>query len=283
GEDADNDGFGDINIHVTGEDPYEIPGTVNSSVPGMGVNNNFLDNLTKDSAQENPASEKMFLKFTDTTPDDPSDPAYDLTAADITVDSLDETETAVWTVYDTNGETDGLWTKVNEGTSTGTAKADTTFTVDGGVDPVTGLPNTFDAIVLEAEDGCDYRTLNITTYSTDYGQDNTITYDILVTDGDGDTASSSFDVTFDADGNITGTDANEVISGSNDADSISGGAGEDIIYGRDGDDSIFANDGEVDIISGGAGEDTIEVDMDGGGVSLDILLDDPGVDPDTII
>jgi len=274
GDDNDNSGLGDIKIHVTGIDANGAPGTVNTSTNGMGVNNNWIDNLqppNEDGPQDNPDSETMYMTFTDTTPEDPSDPSYNLTAADITVNCFDHLETANWTVFNTNGLQDpNSWTEVNNGSATGIMRSNATFTVDGGVDPVTGQPVIFDAIMLQAGDGDDYRVLEITTYSRSLGEDVNLTYDLQITDGDGDTATSSFDVTFDADGNITGTSADEVISGSSTANTISGGGGEDVIYGGGGNDTIFAQDGEEDIISGGDGMDTVEMD-----ISLDTLIDNP--------
>ena len=273
GNDNDNNGLGDIRIHITGTDAYGDPGEVNSSQQGLGINNNWVDNLKppqEDGPQDNPDSETVYMTFTDTTPADPNAPSYNLTAADITVGSLNSSETASWTTYNTNGEYDPTnWTEVNAGSATGIAKSDTTFTVDGGIDPATGQPLTFNAIMLQAGDGDDYRILEITTYSPSLGNDIDLTYDLQITDGDGDTAASSFDVTFDADGNITGTEANEVISGSSLANTISGGGGQDVIYGGDGNDTIFAQDGEADMISGGDGCDTIDMD-----ISLDTLIDD---------
>ncbi len=117
----------------------------------------------------------------------------------------------------------------------------------------------------------------------------TLTYEVQVTDGDGDTVTATFDVTFDSDHQIEGTDSDEVISGSdasewiigNDGDDVIDGgggddvifgdgvvftgpfsppeltgSGDDIIHGGDGDDIIIAGDGD-DVIEGGAGADTI--------------------------
>ena len=274
GDDNDSDGFGDVKIHITGLDFSGNPDEVNSSNIGLGIHNNWIDNPKppqEDGPQDNPDSETMYMTFSDTTPVDPSDPSYSLTAAKITVGSLNFSEDAVWTVYNTNGSQDPAdWTEIKSDSAHGTAKFNTTFTVDGGTDPLTGQPIEFDAIMLQAGDGDDYRVLNITTYSRSLGDDIDLTYDLQITDGDGDTATSSFDVTFDADGNITGTSADEVISGSSTANTITGGGGEDVIYGGDGNDTIFAQDGEPDIISGGDGVDTIEMDF-----SLDTLIDDP--------
>jgi T1SS-143 domain-containing protein len=274
GDDNDNDGQGDIKIHITGFDADGNPIDVNSSQQGLGVHDQWISNRqlpNENSQQEDPDSETMYMTFTDTTPGDPSDPSYHLTSAQVTVGSLNFSEEAAWTVYNTNGsQNQADWTEVNSDSANGTAKFNTTFTVDGGIDPLTGQPAEFDAIMLQAGDGDDYRVLGITTYSRSLGDDIDLTYNLQITDGDGDTATSSFDVTFDADGNITGTSADEVISGSSTANTITGGGGEDIIYGGDENDTIFAQDGEPDRISGGDGYDTIEMD-----ISLDILLDDP--------
>ena len=96
-----------------------------------------------------------------------------------------------------------------------------------------------------------------------------------VTDGDGDTTDTSFQVTFDADGNITGTDADEVISGSSGLDIISGGGGDDIIDGGAGDDIIDGGAG-ADALDGGTGDettgDTVSYASDTTGVDVDLSL-----------
>jgi hypothetical protein len=261
GEDTDNDGLGDIQIRITGYDENGNPGEVNSSKPGMGVNNNWLNNLV----DENP--EQLFMVFSDTS--STNDP-YAMTAAEITVNSMDSGEEAVWKVYNTNGHTSDefkadptLWELVNEGSAPGSASANTTFIVEGGVNPDTGLPDTFDAIILEASDGSEYRVLNATTFTSDSGSNTIITYDspslqVFDADGDHNDANTTFDVTFDADGNITGTNANEVIAGSSHSNLIFGGDGADVISGGSGDDTLDGGTGD-DTLTGGDGADTFKV------------------------
>jgi len=264
----------DIQVRVTGYDENGNIGEVNSSTPGMGVNNNWINNLV------DADSEQLFMVFSNTTTTDP----YALTAAAITANSLDIGEEAVWKVYNTiNGDPSdpSSWELVNEGTSPGSANANTTFIVEGGINPSTGEPYTFDAIVLEASDGGEYRVLNAMAYTTDSGSSIKITYNSLgvqVFDADNDTndVHASFDVTFDPDGNINGTDANEAIDGNSLSNMISGGLGDDIISGGLGDDIISGNAGD-DIMTGNAGADTFKA-----GVDHDTITDSSATDGDTI-
>lgn len=119
----------------------------------------------------------------------------------------------------------------------------------------------FDSITFTAEDGkeASYQIQSITV------DNNPLSYSVLATDGDGDTArTDAFHVTLDADGNITGTDHSEVISGS---------SGDDIIRGGGGDDKIDGGAGH-DHITGGAGSDTfISAEMGAGEVHDHTPLD----------
>jgi T1SS-143 domain-containing protein len=272
GADTDGDGFGDIQIRITGIDENGAAATVNASNPGMGVNNNWLDNLTG----EDP--EQLLMVFNDTGTTD----SYEMTAAEITANSLAVGELAVWRAYNTNGNdwdpllSDPLlsgWTLVKEGTAEGSGSAETTFIVEGDLDPATGEPDTFNAIILEASDGNEYRVFNITTFSNDSGANMTINYyngsgvHVLDADGDGNSTLPIFDVTFEADGNIVGTVENEVIAGSSQNnlihgsggdDVISGGSGNDMLYGEIGDDILDGGTG-ADYLTGGTGADTFKV------------------------
>jgi T1SS-143 domain-containing protein len=247
GADTDGNGFGDIEIRITGIDENGAAATVNSSNPGMGVNNNWLDNLSG----EDP--EQLLMVFNDTATG----------------------ELAVWRAYDTNGEDSdpSLWTLVKEGTAEGSGNAETTFIVEGDLDPATGEPDTFNAIILEASDGNEYRVFNITTFSSDSGANTTITYyngsgvSVLDADGDGNSTIPVFNVTFEADGNIIGNGENEVIAGSSQNnlihgsggdDVISGGSGDDMLYGDIGDDTLDGGTGN-DYLTGGTGADTFKV------------------------
>jgi hypothetical protein len=249
-----------IQVRVTGYDENGAIGEVNSSKPGMGVNNNWINNPVDADSQQ------LFMVFSNTTPTDP----YGMTAAAITANSLDIGEEAVWKVYNTNGYSSdefkadpSLWYLVNEGSSEGSTSADTTFFVEGGLNPSSGEPYSFDAIVLEASDGGEYRILDATTYTSDSGSNIKITYNsigVQVFDADNDPNEGhvSFEVTFDADGNIIGTQTNEVIDGNSLSNMISGGSGDDVLSGNVGDDILDGGAGN-DTLTGGDGNDTFKV------------------------
>ena len=251
---------GNLQIRITGYDNNGDPADVNSSTPGMGVDNNWLDHK----AGEN--SEQLFMVFSDTSSSDP----HAMTAAEITANSMGVGEEAVWKVYDTNGYTaeefkldPSLWNLVNEGTAPGSASSHSTFIIEGGLDPVTNQPYTFDAIVLEAGDGDSFRVFDVTSFTSDSGANTTISYyngaGVMVFDADGDNNHTipTFDVTFDADGNITGTSSHEIISGSSSSDLLFGGNGDDFISGGAGNDMLDGGAGN-DHLTGGAGADTFK-------------------------
>ncbi|WP_051305918.1 retention module-containing protein [Desulfogranum mediterraneum] len=86
--------------------------------------------------------------------------------------------------------------------------------------------------------------------------DPTVTYQATITDGDGDHASTEFDVTFANGHHINGTDDDEVIAAGSGNDYIRAGGGEDVVDGGEGNDVIFGEEGD-DTISGGDGHDTL--------------------------
>ncbi|EPC03469.1 hypothetical protein L861_18190 [Litchfieldella anticariensis FP35 = DSM 16096] len=79
------------------------------------------------------------------------------------------------------------------------------------------------------------------------GTDQTLQLSATVTDGDGDQATTSWDFTLDADGDVLqGTDGNDIIQGNGSDDVLDGGAGDDLLAGG----------GVNDIMYGGLGADT---------------------------
>lgn len=154
------------------------------------------------------------------------------------------TEIARYVTY-LNGEI------VDQGTISGDA--------DGRVDFSLQSTGAFDTITFEAANKSTWYQIQSITVDNDPS----LSYSVLATDGDGDTArTDAFHVTFDADGNITGTDHSEVIAGSSGDDIIRGGGGDDVIDGRDGNDMIDGGAGH-DHITGGAGADTF-IDLEAG-------------------
>jgi Ca2+-binding RTX toxin-like protein len=147
-------------------------------------------------------------------------------------------------------------------------EADGTVTLD-----ITSATS-FDSIVLTA--GSKLTQYQVQSVTVDL--DVPLTYTVLVTDGDGDTTRTGFDLTFDADGNITGTDASEVIVGTDGIDIIDGGGGADELYGLAGNDVLDGGDGDdtidggpgADQLTGGTGTDTLSYAEDTTGVKVDL-------------
>ncbi len=86
--------------------------------------------------------------------------------------------------------------------------------------------------------------------------DHSFDFAAVVTDDFGNVTSTTFDVTFDGDGYVTGGDESEVISGSEGNDYLVGGGGDDIIWGGGGDDILIGGTGD-DQLSGGEGNDLV--------------------------
>jgi hypothetical protein len=86
--------------------------------------------------------------------------------------------------------------------------------------------------------------------------DHTFDFAAIVTDDFGNVTTTTFDVTFDGDGYVTGGAESEVIAGSAGNDYLVGGAGDDIIWGGAGDDIIIGGTGN-DELTGGEGSDLL--------------------------
>ena len=113
----------------------------------------------------------------------------------------------------------------------------------------------------------------------DQGKDaaQTLSFDVLVTDGDGNTAASSFDVTLDSDHVPVGTDS-EVISGSDSGDPIIGNEGADTVsYASDtGGVHVDLADGAAESGGDARGDVPSGVENITGGQGNDILVGDHG-------
>lgn len=237
---------GDIRITATAVDPDADPDYVNWSVQGMGVGNEFIDydNLG-DKNDPDFQSEQLVLKFTDTT-----DEPLSVTTAWFGIDHLDKEH------GQQEGEV-GRWTAYKDGEEVGSDDFDGKYLgsstdqfikieVDGG----------FDTVVFTADSlNADYR---VTSVKAEYVEDSehTFNFDVTVTDFDGDETTSTFDVTLDSDGVLTGGNEAEVFAGSTGDDTIYAGGGDDIVYAGDGDDTVYGNKGD-DTIFGEEGDDTL--------------------------
>ncbi len=99
-------------------------------------------------------------------------------------------------------------------------------------------------------------------------------FDIVATDGDGDSVTGSIETTIvqDYPGNHVGTNNADILSGDAGNNSIAGNDGNDVINGNDGNDYLYGGAGN-DVIAGGAGNDIIR-----GGNGDDQLNGGPGAD-----
>jgi T1SS-143 domain-containing protein len=157
----------------------------------------------------------------------------------ITVDDL----------LDDNAETPG---DVLDGYTNGEAIYVTSVTMENTDETDFGDP-------ANVPDDYDYNVFRIGSLgftSTSTTADVKETFEVDIVDTDGDTDSTTFDVEFDGDNTMVGTDSADVFVGGADAEEISGGGGDDIIHAGDGDDVIDSGEG-ADEIYGEGGDDTI--------------------------
>ncbi len=131
----------------------------------------------------------------------------------------------------------------------------------------------FDSVIFTAigDDKVNYSILSMEAEisSETSGTDHTINVQVDVTDADNDVVTDYLTVTFDANGDITGTEESEVLVGGTGNDSIIGGGGDDILMGKDGDDILIGGAGD-DAIDGGLGDDTVSYEDAPSGVTVDL-------------
>ena len=280
---------GDVKIVVTAVSPNPNPDYVNPSQQGIGVDNNFVDEIGG-------VGEVLKFVFKDT-----GNELLDMTWVKLEFDHLndpkdnpDDTSDAEWATwkayaYDQNGVRQEVGFGAFPGIEGGTSD-DVTYEIkiDGG-------DTTFQELEVSINSPDNSQGYRIETIKAEYQENAEYVFNFQaeVTDGDGDKATTDFSVTFENDAVLDGGDGAEVIAGSSLADIIEGGGGDDIIIGGGGDDTIdggagndiiFGNSGEDDI-SGGEGNDQIVGgtgdDAINGGTGDDVLFG--GADDDTII
>jgi Ca2+-binding RTX toxin-like protein len=273
----------------TGNNPTPDGGwddVVNWSGQGIGVGNNFVneDDIIVKGPGEELQSEELYINFTDSDGNPIS-----VKSVSMTVDHLDKNQQGNNTppeklFWETRDEFDQLVDSgelVGEGEGS-TWKNDQILTIDTG--------NSFSKIILTSETANSegYRVENLEiTFEEEMPLDHTLTFVVDGTDGDGDSfEQADFNVTFDGEGDIIGTSANEVIAGSTGDDTIDGMGGDDVIYGGAGDDTIDGGEGDDTIYGDGVDYDdsgTVEADESGddtisGGAGNDTLVGGAGED-----
>ena len=167
----------------------------------------------------------------------------------------------------------GTWTAFLDGEEVSSSTFDTG---DGSV-TITDIGD-FNSVVFGYENnqhGYAIGDLTYSTFSETPGTDHTLSYGFEATDGDGDTISGTFDVTFDGDGELQAGDSGTVLVGGDGDDVLIGGDGDDVLIGGDGNDILIGGAGN-DTLTGGAGADTFIVG-DGNDTILDFNQGDGDV------
>ena len=296
-----------IMVLATAEKSDGTPGTVNSSNQGMGVSQGAKINVNDVSGTN--ISEKLSLFFGEPVDpaligsDNEADSDFvssPLILVKITFDSLDGGDFAIVAVFvlddpDTAGDQSRtIFFKVAGLGSGSAAASDEVLTIQQGtdgsgnlggdgseatpfvVDMTGGTGTTFvdgDFFHLDftsdVSTDSSYRVQSVEGIDTTTGFDIDTTFTAKATDGDGDSVTDTFDVTFDARDVMEGTSGDDVIVGDGGAQTLIGGGGDDILTGSTGDDVFKYTDATND------GDDTILdfVNADGDEVDLDALFD----------
>ncbi|WP_107851116.1 retention module-containing protein [Oceanimonas marisflavi] len=205
-------------------------GGINSSKVGMGIDNNHIN-----------AGDVMKVAFNSL-----------LSNISFTLKNLRAGDTLTWSVLSAGVVVAaGTWTPPD-----GTGQSDAV--VFNILDPMDGSTITyttgsaadiqssgFDELQLGAGDGDQYRLLDMTVYEEIFPEDSNLSFDIGVKDGDHDLASTSLNITIEADGTeasgftLSGTAADEVLLGSDGDDVLDGGLGDNILTGGEGIDTFL--------------------------------------------
>ncbi|PKR28531.1 beta strand repeat-containing protein, partial [Stutzerimonas stutzeri] len=263
---------------------FSSPGAVNSSTQGFGINNQFFDR-----------GESFTMEFHAVgVPGADNDPTTDVRLVDRVVLVNDQV----------NGELTVRWTATNS--QTGESRSGTLIVTGAMLETVVDPDISFNQLQLEGIAGNGRVRFATTTISTlVLPEDQSLAFDIVAQDGDGDfSASSTLSVQVVAEDSTTsfvleGTAGDDVIAASSLTDIIDGKAGFDIVdYGDDaagfaaslgggvglsgvalgdsyssieglmggsGNDQL-AGDGQANYLAGGAGSDILQ-----GGAGDDIL------------
>ncbi|WP_439858923.1 retention module-containing protein [Pseudomonas sp. MBLB4136] len=220
-------------------------GGINSSTPGLGIDNNHIDSgeLLKVAFNTHVVNTRFTLN--------------NLRNSGPHVDSL------TWAVFSAGVLiASGTWTPPLGTGQSATTVFDilnpivgSTMTYDNPSDPADILANGFDEIRLGAASGDSYRLLSITVTEEIFPDDVNLSFNLDATDGDGDAIpTTSFNVSIEGTGSpatgyiLNGTAADEVLLGSTGNDTLIGGDGDDVLIGGLGNDTL----------TGGGGADTFK-------------------------
>jgi hypothetical protein len=138
----------------------------------------------------------------------------------------------------------------------------------------------FSAVQIDSLSTTDNYKLGAFSYGADSdGEPIVLDYNIVGTDGDGDSIDGTVDVTLypdsiaDSGTNLTGDSEANVLLGTNGVDALSGAGGNDTLAGNAGDDTLTGGLGN-DILTGGSGADTfVWLDGDEVGAPTDTITD----------
>jgi Ca2+-binding RTX toxin-like protein len=144
---------------------------------------------------------------------------------------------------------------------------------------VTDATHQFNAVQVSGAAGTDTFKLGVFTYGVDtIGTPIDLTYNIVGTDGDGDSVGGTIEAHLYPDAGTTTTDSSAGTTGD---DVLIGTSAVSILSGGGGDDTLIGNAGD-DILSGGIGNDTLigggGNDILNGGLGNDILTGGSGSD-----
>ncbi|WP_456385973.1 Ig-like domain-containing protein [Desulfolithobacter sp.] len=146
----------------------------------------------------------------------------------------------------------------------------------------------FDTVVLEYNDAPvalagAYRVVSVSS-EMNYA----LSYEVVATDGDGDTVSGRLNVVLDGDGDLIGTHGSDVIGDSPEGDILAGGDGDDILFGGDaeglsgagvdtraGDGVADSSDPGSDLFADDGGDLLVDGTSDPGDTSVDDLVPPP--------
>ena len=236
-------------------------GTVNSSVAGLGVNDQFIEN-----------GEALTMEFYDpglVGDDDPNNlldgAIEDTSITSITFENTSSGGNITYTV--TNTVTGQTLTVTNFNVASGSPNNPSTFTIDPGF--------SFNVITIEGETGSKLRLKSGAVEKTVLPQDQEFDFTVTATDGDGDTVTDDVSVTIDTSLPVTlvGDGTSNTLTGTTNDDTLSGLGGDDILSGLAGNDLLDGGAG-ADTMTGGAGADTFVISADTLGPAIEDVITD---------
>jgi hypothetical protein len=221
--------------------------TVNRNIHGMGAGNPFVD-----------IGDTLTVELYDTV----GGARIDFGTVTVETYNFDDDEEGYYVLYDDGVPVSGqiAFTHTSANFTPDATDSNLGSLTISSTESSTG---DFNGVVFGSNVG-EYTLSTFSAIDTSEAFDSTVSFNFSATDGDEDSTTGTFDVTFDGDGNLEGTAGADTLALSSGDDTLSSLGGDDTFFGGDGGDVINLGDvtGSTITVDGGDGYDIVTFDND---------------------